>query len=124
LNKSCLGVCGILNFPASQVIPLPQLFAVLRHDAKPKLMQTLMARCPEERVKVWVDETDATQLYRMTPGKLGYKRHAVWLVPNNFINGQPLDIWKQGSIHVVISASSAGHTRLRIDPPSVWPGEL
>ena len=52
-------------------------------------------------------------------GAEGYKRHAIWLAPLPLPDGTkmtPWQIWRQGRVHVLLGASSTGHTRLRIQP--------
>ena len=79
-----------------------------------------MHSAPLEVVQVVVMETFDTHTFvlRSTPGSTGYKRHAAWYITLADISSgdSPEEIWRQGQLHVVLSASAVGHTRLSLSP--------
>ena len=65
-------------------------------------------------------------LYKV-PRAAGYKRRAIWLGPlplPDLMGLTPWQIWQLGIVHVIIGASSIGHTRLRIEPPMSVSGDV
>ena len=61
------------------------------------------------------------------PGLAGHKRHAIWITPlplPDVRRWSAARIWKLGRMHMIVGASSIGHTRLRVAPAPAVRGDV
>ena len=122
LHRACDQDCGIFKINPQEDYDLPEVFGLLRHSFHATILTSLRSCKPLCTLK---GITTKQFFFRAGPGKEGYKRHVLWLVrtPVEPTYGKALPLWKQGSLHFILSNSSRGFTRLRLDPPPPFIGE-
>ena len=122
LHEACAEDCGVVNIGLHEQYDFPTAFTVLRHAAKHTLISTLMSCDPLCRTKGY---TSGDFFYRPEGGAAGYKRHAIRIVPTPIYpsNIDETTLWAKGALHLILSTSSSGFTRLRLDPPPCFEGE-
>ena len=122
LHSACAQDCGVINISTTQEYTLPEVFTLLRHSFHATIMAALRSCKPICRLKGMTDEHF---FWRACPGKDGYKRHILWVVPTPVAatHGDPLQLWQQGSLHLILGSSCSGFTRMRLDPAPAFAGE-
>ena len=114
---------GVVTIRADVNYEFPRDFAAFRHAYKQVLLHSLMSG----RIVLPVNGVVEKEFLFKAPGVAGFKRHAIWLAPlplPSLINMTPWQIWHLGAMHVIIGASSIGHTRVRIEPPARSSGDV
>ena len=123
LHTPCVPGAGVVTIKRDVNYEFPEDFAAFRHAYKHILLHSLLSSRIHVRVNGIASEG---HLYKM-PGAAGYKRHAIWVAPLPLpkVDGMtPWQIWKLGAVHVIMGASSVGHTRLHIQPPTKVSGDV
>ncbi len=86
------------------------------HAAKQLMMHAILNCEPECRLNGC---TRGSHFFRTEPGAQGYKLHAIWIIERPATGRYPQNLkalWGQGSLHLIVSATRSGFTRLRLDP--------
>ena len=124
LYEACSPDCGVTPVARFEEYAFPAAFSILRHAAKQSLMHAILTCEPLCRLKGYTTEQF---FFRAGCGAGGYKRHALWIIASPLLVASAGEdsptIWAKGSLHLIVSASSTGFTRLRLDPPPPFAGE-